>query len=220
MRRCIPYLLALASAAAAPAGAVSRDEAFARLRDEARVAKLEEQSADDVKNHRYEVALKKAIEADALRPGNPIILNTKGAALTELGRYDEATKALEAAVAADPQAFQPQFNQGEMLSLQKKYSDAAVQFTVLLSRFGAIPIIKYKIYLCYVLTGQKNLASDALRTMRYPEDGAAWYFAHAVDRLQAGQRSEALRLLAAADAIHHEEAQTYRDTLRGTGLLK
>ncbi len=220
MHRRLPFLFLLILAAGAIAAPSDRETALHRIQNEALVAKLLEQSAADLKAHDYAAALKKAEAAEALQPGNSIILNTKGAALTELKRYDEASLALDAALAADPTAFAPQFNQGEILALQKKYSDAAVQFSILQSRFGPLPLIKYKLYLCYALSGQKDRATAARLALRYPEDGPAWYFAQAVDRLQSGDRRTALRLIAAAEAIHDEDASTYRDSLRESNLLK
>jgi len=45
-----------------------------------------------------------------------------------------------------------------------------------------MPILKFKIYLCYALAGEKDDARAALAGMRYPQDDVAWYFAYAVDR--------------------------------------
>jgi Flp pilus assembly protein TadD len=221
MLRCIPFFLAVATAVAAnPPTAADRAAAFERLSKDALVERLLEQSAADIQSHHYQAALDKATQAEKIRPADPGILNTKGAALVELRRFDEAAKALDAAVAADPKAFAPQFNQGEMLSLQKKYADAALQFALLQSRFGPLPRIKYNVYLMNALAGRKEDAIAALLLMRYPEDGIAWYYAQAADCLLAGKPAEAKKLLATAAAIHREEVSAYRDTLVNAGLLK
>lgn len=209
--------LAVAQSAAALTG---RDAAYERLRDEERVTKLVEQAADDIKKHHYDAALKKADAAVALAPGDSSVLNAKGAALVELKRYDEAAKVLAAAVANDPKNFPAQFNLAEILSLQKKYDEAATKFTALQSRFGDLPVLKYKIFLCALLGGHDAEAQEALRDMRYPADGAAWYFAHIADELKSGDRAGAKKLLAAAEAIHGDEIVTYRETLEDIGLLK
>jgi len=221
MLRCIPFFLAMVSAVAAnPPTTSDRAAAVERLSKEALVNRLLEQSAADIQSRHYQAAFDKATQAEKLRPNDPVILNIKGAALVELRRFDEAAKALDAAVAADPKAFAPQFNQGEMLSLQKKYADAALQFALLQSRFGPIPRIKYNLYLTNALAGRKDDAIAALLLMRYPEDGIAWYYAQAADCLLSGKRTEANKLLTAAAAIHKDEDNTYRDTLVAAGLLK
>ncbi len=221
MRRLLPYFLTLASALAAPPpGEADREAAFARLTAEARVTTLLDQSAADIKDRRYELALQRADAALALSPGNPIALNTRGAALTELGRYDEARRTLDEAIKASPDAFPPRFNQGEVIFLEKKYLEAAGHFADLETRIGPAPILKYKLYVCYALAGKTDLAAQMLGRMRYPEDGAAWYFAFAVDRLRSGRAADANELIRAAEAIHPKDSSTYRDTLVESGLLK
>lgn len=221
MRHLLPFFLFAATAvAASPADDAARRDALDRLSKEARTETLLLLSAEDIKAHRYDQALKRADEALVLSPGNAVALNTRGAALTELRRYEEATKVLESAAAAAPEAFAPQYNQGEVLFLQKKYPEAAEHFANLQLRFGQTPILKYKLYLCYALSGKKDLAAQRLKIMRYPADGAAWYFANAVDLLQTGRAAEARRLVAAAESIHEDETVTYRDTLVEAGLLK
>ena len=219
--RALLFLASAALTVARPAAALTgRDAAYERLRDEERVTKLVEQAADDINHHHYEAALKNADAAVALAPGNSAALNARGAALVELKRYDEASKVLSAAVANDPQNFPAQFNLAEILSLQKKYDEAATEFAALQSKFGNLPVLKYKIFLCALLGGHDAVAREALRDMRYPADGAAWYFAHIADDLKSGNRAEAKKLLAAAEAIHGDETVTYRETLEDIGLLK
>jgi len=220
LRRILFSLIFATSALAADVpGDKDRQAAFERLSNEALATKLIDQAAADIKVGHYEAALKKSEAAEAIRPNDPAILNTKGAALLELKRFSEAGKAFDVATELDPNAFAPQFNKGEMFTSQKKYSDAAVQFAVLRSRFGDLPLLKYEIYLCYALQGQKDLAEDALLAMRYPADGAAWYYAHAVDQIQSGNRKEGRRLISAAEAIHSDDLENYRDSLRDAGLL-
>jgi Flp pilus assembly protein TadD len=221
MLRCILLLLVIASAAvAAPATAPDREAAYERLHNEALASRLLEQSAADIQDRHYQAALDKITQAEKIRPADPEILNTKGATLVELHRFDEAAKLLDTAIAADPKAFAPQFNQAEMLALQKKYADAALQFTLLQSRFGSLPRLKYNIYLMNALAGRKDEATAALLGMRYPQDGIAWYYAQAADRLLSGHPAEAKKLLSAAKAIHADEITSYRETLTAAGLLK
>lgn len=223
MRHLAPLLLAFATLAHAQPGSpapAGRDAAYERLRDQELFSKLIEQAGDDLKKRHYQAALKKADAAEKLAPGNAEALNAQGAALVELKRYDEAAKALDAAVAADPNSLPPRYNQAEMLAMQKKYADAAAEFGRLETQFGILPLLKYKIFLCKLLAGDADDAADELRRMRYPEDGAAWYFAFIADRLKAGQRGEAKRLLTAAKAIHGDETATYLESLQESGLLK
>ncbi|MGH8046643.1 MAG: hypothetical protein ACREKL_05320 [Chthoniobacterales bacterium] len=217
MRLCVLILIGTAAAAFAQD---KRETAYDQLRDDARATKLVEQVADDIKAHRYEDALKKANEAATLRPADAVTLNARGAALSRLRRYAEAESALKAAVTADPKAFPPQYNLAEELYLQKKYFDALAALKTLVSRFGPLPILKYDIYLCSLLCGLKQQSSSALAEMHFPQDGAAWYYAHAADLLMAGKKNEAKKLMKIADHIDADDAQPYRETLMDLELLK
>ncbi len=219
MRLRVLIFTGVISAALAAAEA-DQNPAFAGLRKDARLTKLLAEGDAEIKDHRYDEALKKVDEAAQIHPDDPAVLNARGAVLTELKRYDEAEKDIDSAIAADPKAFAPQFNRGEIMFLQKKYSDAALQFSELQASFGAIPLLKFKLYLCYALDNRKETARDALAQMRYPQDGVAWYFAYGVARLLEGKPREGQRLFAVANAIDPKETPTYRDTLRDADLLK
>ncbi len=218
MRLCL--LILVGTAASAFSQTDDRQAAYRQLRDEARAASLIEKVSKDIDNEHYEAALAKAEEALKLNPNDPVTLNAHGAALTELGRYEEAAHSLDAAIAANPDAFPPLYNLSETLVLQKKYRDAAEQFRALQRRFGAMPILKYKLYFCYALDGQQDKAAAALKSLIHPMDGPAWYYGHALENLIAGNKAEARRLQAVAEAIHPKEVKTYRETLRSAGLLK
>lgn len=217
MRLCALILAATAFAAFAE---TQRDQNYDRLRDDSLASRLIEEVADDISMHRYEDALKKADTAAALRPGNAVALNARGAALSRLRRFGDAEAALKAAVTADPKAFPPRYNLAELLYLQGRYLDAIAELLSVQSSFGPLPLVKLDIFLCYALADRKQEAAASLAELRFPQDGAAWYYAQAADRLLAGKTAEARRLMKVADAIDKDDAQPYRETLVDFGLIK
>jgi tetratricopeptide (TPR) repeat protein len=64
---------------------------------------------------RYEEAAELLKRARAMAPKDPHVLNSLGACLTELGRSDEALKAFDAALRADPGMAAAHFNRGALL---------------------------------------------------------------------------------------------------------
>lgn len=217
-----PLLLGLLLAAAGPLAAEpvpAADAALDRIQNEARVDRLLELAAGELREKRLEAALRHIEEAAAVRPNDPVILNTKGAILIEMRRFPEARTVLGQAVAADPASFAPQYNLGEILALEKKYAEAAEHYKGLEARFGDVPLLRFKIYICARQAGKTDEARERLLTLSYPGDGAAWYFAHAVDQLDRKHRAEARRLIAAAEAIHPKDSETYHQTLKDADLL-
>jgi tetratricopeptide (TPR) repeat protein len=213
-------LVILASLAVLAHAKESREAAVSTLQKEARAKVLVEGIADDIAARHYDRALKKADEALRLRPDDPVVLNARGAALSRLRRFDEAKAAFEICVKADPQSFPARYNLAEILALQKNHLDALGEFLALRSAFGASPLLKFNIYMCYAAAGRKEDAAAALDAMLYPLDGAAWYYAHAADRFRAGKPAEARRLMKIADAIHGDDAASYRDWLVDFELTK
>lgn len=195
------------------------DAALDRLQTEARTDRLLDLAAVDLREKRLDSALRRVEEAASVRPKDPVILNTKGAILIEMRRFPEARAALEQAIAADPSSFAPRYNLGEILTLEKKYTEAAEHYKALASTFSDVPLLRFKIYLCTRQAGETTEAQERLLALSYPGDGAAWYFAHAVDQLDRNHRTEARRLVAAAEAIHPKDSETYHQTLKDADLL-
>src|SRR5581483_3246940 len=61
---------------------------------------------------RHDLALEDFQRALALKPNDPVILNAIGMSLLKLNRIPEAIKALDAAIAADPQNAQSHYRRG------------------------------------------------------------------------------------------------------------
>lgn len=216
----LALLVAASSLQAADPAPVDRNAAYERVRDSGKVAILVERAGTELSRGRDEAALAAASEAVELAPKNPDALNTKAAALIKLERYSEAEPLLEEALAINPDHFDAQFNRAEALFLQGKYSDALAEFRLLFTKYPSRPVLKFKLYLACHMAGRDDLASEVLRTLRFPSDGVAWYYAQAADKLIANDPRAAKKLLKTARAIHPDEAPRYDEALTDAGLLK
>jgi tetratricopeptide (TPR) repeat protein len=197
-----------------------RNAAYERVRAEGEVNLLLNQCSKFQKERQYDQALKAAEKAVSLAPKNAIALNAKGAVLTQMRRFDEARKIFDEAISIDPNGMPPQFNEAEILSMEKKYSEAAIAFHALTARFGTLPVLKFKVYLCYALAGEESHAAEALAQIAYPADGPAWYFAQAASQLLSHNEADAHRLLTTGSAIYPDGGDEYLDSLHDSGLLK
>lgn len=216
----IGVLACILSSAALAWADSPQNAAYERVRAENELNLLLDQCSKFQKEHRYDQALKAAEKAVSLAPKNSVALNAKGAVLTQMRRFDEARKIFDEAIAIDPDGLPPQFNEAEILAMEKKYSEAAIAFNALTARFGTVPVLKFKVYLCYALAGEKTHADDALAQINYPADGPAWYFAQAASHLLSHDKAESRRLLATGSAIYPDEGDEYLESLHDSGLLK
>lgn len=225
------YLLPLAAALLIPCGRLDAEEpavdpstqieeGLEVIENDARLQRLLRQAADAVAAQNFEEALALTDEAIVISPDSADALNTRGAALLHLKRFDEGREVLQRAVENAPDAFAPNFNLAEIYFLQGDYAEAAFNFRVLAGRFGATPLLKFKLVISYLLAGYPEQARTVLRDIRFPADGPGWYFAHAAMSASEGGRAKAKRLSHTATVIHGEEARLYEQALIDSGLLK
>ncbi len=116
---------------------------------------------------------------------HPELLNIRGAALTELLRYDEARPFFEQALKIRPTAFWPAHNLAEIDLQTKKYTKAKQQFTALKQRFPDLELLDLKIFICELLGGESDIAEKTLAQANLnPDRGlsllyqAAWSYHH------------------------------------------
>lgn len=216
----LALIFALSSLQAEEKAPVDRNAAYERVRDTEKLGMLIERAGTNISDGKSEAALADATLAVELEPENPSALNAKAAALIDLQRYDEATPLLEEALRNDPDHFPALFNRAEVLLLQRKYSDAAVEFRMLYSKFPNNPLVKFKVYLSYHLAGRDDIAHDVLNSLRFTFDGPAWYYAQAASKFIANDPRGARKLIRTAKAIHPEDAGRYEEALEEAGLLK
>lgn len=220
--RVLATLIALSAAtivAAEPT--LTRDEAFRQIQSEATAQSILLEASSDLEAKRYEDALAKLDALPAEQVGaDPALLNARGAALVQLGRDDEARTVFNEVLQLDPTFFPARFNQGEILFQEGKYDEAAAHFLIMAQQSGPNPLLKFKLFLSYLLAGNDLRADTALRDIRFPLDGPAWYFAQAAEQFQSGDIDAGQRLTQTARTIHKDDATSYVESLEDAGLLK
>ncbi len=203
-----------------PKAALTRNEAFRKIQSDADARNVLEKAAEDLEAKRYEAALSR-IEAvpPEIRDASSALLNARGAALVQLDRIDEASVVFTQALELDPTSFPARFNVGEVLFRQEKYAEAASHFRTIIDDTGPKPLLKFKLYLSLLLAGEESSAGFALRNIRFPLDGPAWYFAQAADQAKLGDADRARDLAAAGRKLHPDDSISYADSLEDAQLL-
>ncbi len=197
------------------------DKLLAEIASEAKTERLIGQVTAELNAKRYDKALDLINEAEEIDPDNPMLANARAAALIQLERTDEARTVLIALVEENPSFFQADYNLGEILFLNKDYQAASEHFRRMQNTFGAIPLLRFKLLLCEILSGQELEAGITLRTFRYPADAPAWYYAHAAMAASKGDQRSAKQLVRTVERIHGMDATAlFRDTLSEVDLLK
>lgn len=139
----------------------------------------------DFKKKNYDEALEKVRKAEVLKPDQPEIINFRGAIYAETGRYAEAVALYQKSLSIDGNSFWPAFNICEVDFIQGKYADARAKFKIMLEKLPKNELLRFKIFLTYLLEKDDKAAKAELDKFTFPADtaafefaNAAWYFAH------------------------------------------
>jgi len=143
-----------------------------------------ERAAAAFREREFETVLKILDDAGTTAE-HPELLNIRGAALTELLRFDQAAPYFKEALKLNPDAFWPAHNLAEIDFLLKNYDQARTQFEKLRKKFPQAELLDFKIYLCDLLSGNDTQARVELDEARENPGTAlhllyeaAWAFHH------------------------------------------
>jgi len=124
-------------------------------------------------------------EADAADPNQPAMLNLRGEILMEQQEFDQAEAAFKAAAKADPKFREAQYNLAQIPFKKKDYAQARSRFETLFSQTPggdknqASQLIKFKIYMTFLLEGKESRAQKMMEQFQFTGDTPALYYAQA-----------------------------------------
>lgn len=170
----------------------------------------------DAKN--YDDALKKLEEANTKIPNDAFVQNLLGAAYTKKKQYDKALTYFEASLKLQPDFFPAKFNVGELLFLQRRYAEAQDYFEKMLQADPQNELLQFKIFLCQLQLGQKDVAEKTLKTIRYPSNTPAWYYAQAAWWSKAGDNKKAAEYVSGARYIFGPKTALFDETFDDLGI--
>jgi tetratricopeptide (TPR) repeat protein len=152
-------------------------KAFAR-------AKFEE--AEQALQQRDFTAARKLIdEADAADPNQPGIINLRGEVFMEQRQFEQAEAEFRRALKLDPKFRDAQYNLAQVPFKRGEYATARERFEQLFAsttgndKDRAAQLIKYKVYLTYLLEGKDAVARKQMEQFQFTGDTPALYYAQA-----------------------------------------
>ena len=204
-RAAAVLLLALVFPGSAPGQEAAPDRASDPLVLQRRLAMVLRQSTQHYEAGDYATALERlgAIQGPAAEDLS--VLNLRGAILTKLGRYDEASQTFRAILSAQPDFFPAAFNLGEVEFIRGDYAGALELFGDMRRREPRNELVRFKILLCQLLLGQDEEAQKTARGLVSAGSTPAWYYAQAMLARKAGDEASARKHLDAAKAIYESE---------------
>ncbi len=154
-----------------------KSKAFARSRFE--------QAQQSLQQHDFENARKYVEESDAADPNQAATSNLRGEILMEQQDYAGAEAAFKKALKINPKFREAQYNLAQIPFKKKDYATARERFDALLKQTPggdknqAAEILKYKVFLTYLLEGKDSRAQKLMEQFQFTGDTPALYYAQA-----------------------------------------
>ena len=147
-------------------------------------------------------------EADTADPNQAPVLNLRGEILLEQKDYDAAENEFKKAARVDPKYRDAQYNLALIPFKKKDYTKARERFESLFSvttgadKDRAAQLIKYKVYLTYLLEGKDARAQKMMEQFQFTGDTPALYYAQAAWEFKHDNPSKANDWVTSARKIY------------------
>jgi tetratricopeptide (TPR) repeat protein len=178
----------------------AKTKAFARSRYEQAQQALAQRDLD--------AARKFVDEADASDPNQAATLNLKGEILMEQKQFDEAEATFKRALKIDPKFRQTQYNLAQLPFKKKDYVKARDRFEALFAQTPggdknqAAQLIKYKIYMTFLMEGKDSRAQKMMEQFQFTGDTPALYYAQAAWEFKHNNPTKAADWITSAKKIY------------------
>ena len=178
----------------------AKGKAFARSRVE--------QARQAYQQRDFATALKYANDAEAADPNQAATLNLRGEILMEQKQFDLAEAEFKKALKADSKFRQSQFNLALVPLKKKDYATARDRFEALLGKTPggdkseAAQLIKFNIYMTWLLEGKDSRAQKLMEQFQFTGDTPALYYAQAAWEFKHSNPTKATDWITSAKKIY------------------
>src|SRR5438874_548134 len=178
----------------------AKTKAFARSRVE--------QARQAYQQRDFAAASKFIDDADAADPNQAATLNLRGEILLEQKQFDQAEAEFKKALKADSKFRQAQFNLALVPLKKQDYAAARDRFEALLSKTSggdkteAAQLIKFNIYMTWLLEGKDSRAQKLMEQFQFTGDTPALYYAQAAWEFKHNNPTKATDWITSAKKIY------------------
>lgn len=183
-----------------PTEKAAKTKSFARSRVE--------QARQAYQQRDFASALKFVDEANTAEPNQASTLNLRGEILLEQKQFDQAEAEFKKALKADGKFRQAQFNLALVPLKKKDYAAARDRFEALLSKTPggdkseAAQLIKFNIYMTYLLEAKDSRAQKLMEQFQFTGDTPALYYAQAAWEFKHNNPTKATDWITSAKKIY------------------
>jgi len=159
----------------------------------------------------YQAALDRRNVLQGVPAQDLSVLNLRGAILTKLGQYDEASALFNAILVTDPGYYPAAFNLGHTKFVAGDYEGALQIFGDIHRKDPRNELASLRALLCYQALGRDEEAQKIANGLIPAGSTPAWYYAQAMIARKAGDDEVARKHLGVARAIYQEDGCKFFD---------
>ncbi len=167
-----------------------------------------------LQQHDLTAARKLIDEADAADPNRAATINLRGEIFLEQKDWDQAESEFKKALKIDPKLRDAQYNLAQVPFKKKEYGKARERFEALFNATSgadkdrAAQLIKFKVYMTYLLEGKDSRAQKMMEQFQFTGDTPALYYAQAAWEFKHDNPSKANDWVTSARKIYSPALNT------------
>ncbi len=169
----------------------------------------------------FKTAIALVDKAEGLYQPSAMTVNVRAAVAIEEKKFDEGREFCLKALQLDPKFFPALFNLAEIPFMQGKYAEARLAYEKLLDDEASADLIKFRLYLTYLLEKDDERAKVQLDKIPLLNDTPIYFFAFAAWEFAHGDEKKAQSYLNSAETVFPKtKLSNFADVFYDIGWLK
>jgi tetratricopeptide (TPR) repeat protein len=160
-------------------------------------------------------------KAEAMYKPTAMTVNVRAAIAIEDKKFDEGKEYCLKALQLDPKFFPALFNLAEIPFMQGKYAEARLAYEKLLDDESSADLIKFRLYLTYLLEKNDEVAKQLLEKIPLLNDSPIYFYGYAAWEFAHGDEKKAQSYLNSAETVFPKaKLSNFLDVFYDIGWLK
>ncbi len=169
----------------------------------------------------FKTALALVDKAEQMYQPTAMTVNVRAAIAIEDKKFDEGRALCVKALQLDPKFFPALFNLAEIPFMQGKYAEARLAYEKLLDDESSADLIKFRLYLTYLLEKNDEVAKQLLEKIPLLNDSPIYFYGYAAWEFAHGDEKKAQGYLNSAETVFPKSKRgNFMDVFYDIGWLK
>ena len=169
----------------------------------------------------FKTAIALVDKAEGMYQPTAMTVNVRAAIAIEEKKFDEGREHCLKALQLDPKFFPALFNLAEIPFMQGKFAEARLAYEKLLDDESSADLIKFRLYLTYLLEKNDEVAKQLLEKIPLLNDSPIYFYGYAAWEFAHGNEKKAQSYLNSAEAVFPKAKRSnFLDVFYDIGWMK